>query len=289
MLTAGEVRTVEPPRMQLKSRDLEEAISFFQPSQNGAATGAPRKPQAGPDANPELVERVGQMTWYHTLELPGGVVTPGEFDHRQLVPNYGIPADLTGKRALDVGTFDGFWAFEFERRGAAVTAVDVPRASMFDFPGPARQLLEQRGVDLGLGSGFRLAREAYGSRVERLEQAVYDIDPGRMGTFDLVHMGDLLLHLERPIEALRRLRSVTKGFALIADVYQPDLETDDGRQLVEYRGGWEIVTWYLPSLSALGQMVLDAGFADVRVQYAYQLARTVPGHGYHHAVLAATP
>ena len=69
----------------------------------------------------ELLERAREQTWYHTLELPGGDVTPGIFDLRPYVARYGIPERLDGMRALEVGTWDGFWAFELERRG--------PRAS----------------------------------------------------------------------------------------------------------------------------------------------------------------
>ena len=37
-----------------------------------------------------------------------------------------IPKDLTGKTVLDMGSFDGFWAFECERRGAKrVLAIDT--------------------------------------------------------------------------------------------------------------------------------------------------------------------
>ena len=46
------------------------------------------------------------------------IVALGEYDHRELVPHYGVPDDLAGQSCLDVGTADGFWAFEFERRGA---------------------------------------------------------------------------------------------------------------------------------------------------------------------------
>ena len=55
--------------------------------------------------------------WYHTLELPGGIVTPGWFDLRGVVDRLPWP-DVRGKRCLDVGTYDGFYAFELERRGA---------------------------------------------------------------------------------------------------------------------------------------------------------------------------
>jgi tRNA (mo5U34)-methyltransferase len=67
----------------------------------------------------ELAERVKLNGWYHTLELAPGVVTPGMFDLRPYVSRYGLPERLDGKRVLDIGTWDGFWAFEMERRGAA--------------------------------------------------------------------------------------------------------------------------------------------------------------------------
>ena len=44
-------------------------------------------------------------------------MTEGMFDLRPVVDRYGLPARMDGMRALDVGTWDGFWAFEMERRG----------------------------------------------------------------------------------------------------------------------------------------------------------------------------
>ncbi len=38
-------------------------------------------------------------------------------------------------RALDVATFDGFWAFEMERRGASeIVAIDLDCADKLDLP-----------------------------------------------------------------------------------------------------------------------------------------------------------
>ncbi len=73
----------------------------------------------------QLQRLVDERRWYHTLELAPGITTPGFFDHRPMVDRYELPESLAGKRALDVGTFDGFWAFELERRGADVVALDV--------------------------------------------------------------------------------------------------------------------------------------------------------------------
>src|SRR3954447_16198616 len=98
------------------------------------------------------------VQWYHTLELPDGTVTPGWFDLRAL-PDRLLPASLAGRRCLDVGTFDGFWAFAMERRGAAeVVAVDLLDPRQWDWPAAAPVLDEIAARKRG--DGFLLAREA---------------------------------------------------------------------------------------------------------------------------------
>jgi len=233
---------------------------------------------------------VSKVHWYHTIELPGGVVTPGFYDHRPLVPHYGLPDDLTGKLALDVGVWDGFWSFELERRGAEVTAVDLDRLSRVDLPPAARQAVIDANLDQPFGAGFKLAHRALGSKVRRVVGSVYDLDPAELGTFDFVHFADVSLHLERPLEAFRKIRSVTHGTAMIVDAVHLDLDDDTGRRLTEYLGGWSDVIWWTPSLNTFAQMVLDAGFSDVRVQRVYRLnPRVGPGPGMWRAIVIARP
>jgi hypothetical protein len=58
--------------------------------------------------------------WFHRIELPGGIVTPGWSDPKiDKLPYFGLPADMTGMRVLDIGNAEGFFSFEAERRGAA--------------------------------------------------------------------------------------------------------------------------------------------------------------------------
>jgi hypothetical protein len=84
---------------------------------------------------PALRAEVDRYDWYHSLDLAPGVVTPGMFDHRPHLARYPLPPDLSGKRCLDVGTMDGFWAFEMERRGAAsVVAIDLDDPDDLDDP-----------------------------------------------------------------------------------------------------------------------------------------------------------
>jgi tRNA (mo5U34)-methyltransferase len=66
---------------------------------------------------------LAQKGWYHSMELPGGRIIPGFLSLEQLRERYDsflLPPDLTGKRVLDVGTWDGWFVFEAERRGASV-------------------------------------------------------------------------------------------------------------------------------------------------------------------------
>jgi hypothetical protein len=123
------------------------------------------------------------------------VVTPGWFDLRYLPGRVGFPADLHGRRCLDVGKFDGLSAFAMERRGAAeVVALDVPDAAEWDWP---------VGAPPEAITGFPLAREALGSSVQRVERTIYALDPEVDGTFDFVYVGLLLLHLRDPVGRAR--------------------------------------------------------------------------------------
>ncbi len=223
--------------------------------------------------------------WYHSIELPDGVVTPGIWDHRPLVPHYGLPESLQGKRALDVGTADGFWAFEMERRGAAVVAIDVPRLSATDLPPQVRQAIIGADLDVEAGVNFKYAAKALGSQVKRVFSSVYELDRSELGTFDFVHAGDILVHLENPLAALRSIRGVAGGAALFADAIDPELQ---GQTVTRYLGGWEHCTWWIPSLETLAQMILDAGFTSVQVHTIYSLTETNGRPGAWRASLLAS-
>ena len=198
--------------------------------------------------------------WYHTIELPGGVRTPGWFDLQEHVWRYGLPDRLDGLRVLDVGTWDGFWAFELERRGAEVVALDVDEEAEYDWP-PRRR--PARFSDAPRGAGFRLAHELLGSRVERAHCNVYDASPERLGTFDLVFCGMVLIHLRDQLLALERLASVCAGRLILAE------EHDRLAGLLpfpvsRYRADRDrAVVFWIPSARTWRRMAWTAGFEDV--------------------------
>ncbi|HVW81533.1 MAG TPA: methyltransferase domain-containing protein [Mycobacteriales bacterium] len=267
------------PQASPMARDINAAMGFVH-------LPDPSAPE--PEEPKDLADRVAAVGWYHTIELPGGIRTPGQFDHAELLPRYGLPASLAGKRAIDVATFDGYWAFEMERRGADVTAIDLDDSADLDFPTQVKQRLSQFGPMPRMGKGFAIAHEALQSKVKRLGTSVYSLDPDKHGTFDFAHCGDLLLHLRDPLTALEHIRSVTTGSFLLCDVVDPDARPSKYGPVLSYRGGWSDVTWWVPSLEGLAQMIIDAGFASVHVNCVYRLAKTAESDGYWRASITAT-
>jgi tRNA (mo5U34)-methyltransferase len=208
----------------------------------------------------ELHGRLEGMNWYHTQELAPGIVTPGMFDLRPYVDRYGIPADLSGQRALDVGTFEGFWAFELERRGASVVALDVDRIQQLDWPARLRPREDGRR-----GEGFELVRSALGSSVERVGLSVYDATPQRLGgQFDLVFCGSVLIHLRDPILALERMAALCAGKLILAEEYSRRLDLVPFLRAAEFRGHQPWSVWWRPSKRTWRTMLECAGFGDVR-------------------------
>jgi tRNA (mo5U34)-methyltransferase len=242
-------------------------------------TSSPAMAHPAESLSPEaraIAERIEGIDWYHTIELPHDVTTPGFTDHRSQVPHYGLPADLHGKRALDVATYDGFWAFELERRGAEVVAIDIESWSQFDIP---RHMLEEYrrsgGEDKQTGRGFRIAHELLGSSVRREILSVYDLPSERLGRFDVVFLSDLLLHLRDPQKALEGVYASLNpgGYAVIADVYNPELERFRDVTLSEFVAFGEYV-WWRPSISTLKAMVRVAGFTRVEEISRFTLSAT---------------
>jgi tRNA (mo5U34)-methyltransferase len=213
-------------------------------------------------AQAELLAQVGERQWYHTVELAPGLKTPGYYDHSSLLKRMPIPMSLAGQRCLDIGTFDGFWAFELERRGAAeVVAIDILDPELWDWPArSAQETIDAIGARKDAGEGFEIAARALGSNVQRHPISVYDLDPEIHGQFDFIFMGSLLLHLRDPIGALERVRAVCAGEYLTMDAIDPWLSVLHPWRPIGYLEATSRPWWWMPNLQAYKRMVHSAGF-----------------------------
>jgi SAM-dependent methyltransferase len=205
--------------------------------------------------------------WYHVIELEPGVTTPGFADLRSQVDHAGLPADLSGLRAIDVGTFDGFWAFELEKRGAQVIGIDVDEIPPPDAPEYKRQQILEELAGVTPGTGFELLKRWFGSSVERRSINVYDLKPDRVdGPVDLVFVGAMLLHLRNPVGALEAARATLRpGGRLIAfEVVDPALAGHD-YPVARFKLTDTIWTWWRPNIPCLLGWIETAGFSDIQL------------------------
>jgi tRNA (mo5U34)-methyltransferase len=298
-----EARRVERLKKSLPYRYLvRPAVAALSRDQNGrdseVAPSARPAPIAGQTTNgawsrdaSEEAARVANIGWYHTIDLGDGIVTPGFIDNRDTVHHFGLPDDLTGKRCLDIGTYDGFWAFEMEKRGASeVIGIDVDSPLDHDMPLPARREAlahlgehadwkevwgaqqAQRGLQYP-GDGFRLAAEILGSNALRENLNVYDLSPEKVGKFDVVLISQLLLRLRDPQTVIENMFSVTNegGFALIAEPFDPDLEALE-RPVSEFLGTSLMGIWWCHSAKSMAKMMETAGFSPVEEVSRFQAA-----------------
>jgi tRNA (mo5U34)-methyltransferase len=210
--------------------------------------------------------------WYHTIDLGGGVVTPGWFDLRPIVDRFPWP-DVRGKRCLDVGTYDGFLAFELERRGAAeVVATDIMDHADWDWSPRERAtgIAYLEGQAGQKGRGFEIAAEALNSKVKRVFVNVYDLDPEQLGTFDVVVCGSLLLHLRDPLRALAAIRGVCGGSFMSLETVDLRLSTMLRRTPVLHLEALD-GRWMIPTVSAHRRMIDVSGFDVVEVAKPYAI------------------
>lgn len=218
--------------------------------------------------------------WYHSIEVGSGVVTPGWFDLRSIVELMPWP-DVEGKRCLDVGTYDGYLAFELERRGASeVVATDIGDPWQWDWPARSRvkgpDVLRWMAGEV-TGDGFRIAHRLLGSRVERQEISIYDLSPERLGEFDVVVCGSLMLHLRDPIRAMEAIRSVCSGYFLSAETIHAGLSVMRRRTPAARLRGGDDGQWWIPNVAGHRKMVSAAGFEIERTTKPYSVALGV-GH-----------
>ena len=213
----------------------------------------------------DIEQLVGSAHWHQSWPIARGVVTPGKYDPQPLFERLALP-DLTGRRVLDVGTADGFYAFQCEALGAEVVAVDHKKSEF---------------------NGFLTAKKILSSKVEYVEANVYDLSPEEFGDFDLVLFLGVMYHLRHPLLALDRLRAIIRIDGAIAveslvcdrSVYLGREQSETLAQLAPrlcdipivqflpaYRFCDDGTNKWSPNVEALKAMVEDSGFRAERVE-----------------------
>jgi|SRR5689334_10255674 len=122
---------------------------------------------------PETELNPAGIRWFHSFRLPDGTQINGRVAlgdlKRKADAVFSEP--VAGRSVLDIGAWDGYYAFEAERRGAR----DVLATDHFCWSGPG----------WGTKAGFDYIHSTTGSRVRSLDVDVFDLDPQVLGVFDV--------------------------------------------------------------------------------------------------------
>ena len=159
---------------------------------------------------------------------------------------------------LDIGTFDGFYAFLAEARGARrVVAVDNEQY---------REWVSSRwGVELEGGEGFAAIRELLDSEVDYRRLDAFDLDE-LAETFDLILCFGILHRVENPMGLLKTLRRrLAAGGRVLLETHGPADRALESSAAVHIPSAGEVyarddfVYWgFTPA--GLGAMARHAGF-----------------------------
>lgn len=202
-----------------------------------------------PNRAPELLEK----GWWHSFQFPSGERVDGVRSTQELnrqLARFHVPNDLSGKRVLDIGAWDGWFSFEMERRGADVLAVDC-----WDNP------------------RFRYAHSQFKSRVQVRVEDLYDLTPRKIGHFDIVCFFGVLYHLKHPLLALEKVCALTRDLAYVeSHVIDRGLRSAlrARRAIMEFYETDELAgqtdNWVGPNSRCLLALCRAAGFARARLE-----------------------
>jgi tRNA (mo5U34)-methyltransferase len=207
--------------------------------------------------------QLGESGWWHSFELPDGREISGVNSVEALksrLAQFPIPADLRGKRVLDIGTWDGWFAVEMEQRGADVVAID-----RWDNP------------------RFHQICRMLNSRIEYLQMNVYDLDPAKLGHFDVVLFMGVLYHLKHPLLALEKVASVARGMVavesfVLAERHRPGLGIEQHSMLEYFEGedfGGQLDNWFAPTVPCLMALCRTAGFVRVSLARVHEYGAAI--------------
>lgn len=184
-------------------------------------------------APPQHVTDPDACVWYHVMDLPGGLTTPGVWDLRGRFADYTSHVPMQGRRVLDVGCASGFLSFAAEAAGAREVVSfdmdDATRQHLLPFPQRpytqdyAQWVKDQTAYIHRWHQGYWLAHRLLQSQARVCYGDVYAL-PDALGTFDVTLVGAVLEHLRDPLHALTALAARTHGTLVISSEVLPTEE-----------------------------------------------------------------
>jgi tRNA (mo5U34)-methyltransferase len=217
-----------------------------------------RRPSQMPDSRGTAALRsaISQHFWWHSIDLGNGIVTPGQKTPESMAIEsklYFDGVDLTGRSVLDVGTWNGGFAVDVKRRGAArVLATDSHCWRDPYYKGRAT---------------FDLAIPATGLDIEAREIDATEVSVEAVGRFDVVLFLGVFYHLFDPISTLKQLAAVSGEMLIVEthldaqDILKPAMIMYPGTELAQ-----DPTNWWGPNRACMEALLRTVGFPRVTFQ-----------------------
>jgi SAM-dependent methyltransferase len=188
---------------------------------------------------PASVPGLSDCFFYHTMDVPGYGLRRGQWDLRAGVDDYLGHVDLADTRVLELGPASGFLTFEMERRGAHVTACELPTLEEWDLVpyasfNPKAYLEDRKELGRRLRNAFWVAHAGFESGARLAEGSVYDLTGG-IGSFDTAVFGMILLHLRDPFRALENAVAETTKTVIVTEIVSEEQISESLGELDDLR------------------------------------------------------
>jgi hypothetical protein len=218
-------------------------------------------------AQPREVSSLADCYFYHTMDIPGFGVVPGEWDLREGIADYLGHVDFQRKRVLEIGTASGFVCFHLESLGADVVSVDLSDREEWDIVPyaegvPAKILADRRANAVRINNSYWLAHRAHGSHARVVYTTAYQL-PASIGAVDIALFGSVLLHIRDPWLALERAARLTTDTLIVTDV-APSTDREL-RFLPDPEKHAPVDTWWELSPDIIVRYLAVLGFPDAVV------------------------
>ena len=233
-----------------------------------------------PGNSPQLREELARSGWMYEWRLTSSVTTPPlggnlasvHATREQMIEPFvreALAAAGPGASALDLACNEGWFSQRLLAWGAdRVVGIDIREENI------RRAVL--------LRDHFQIPA----SRLEFHQRDVLEIDPDELGSFDVVLLLGLIYHMERPLDAIRIARSITRRVCLIESQLTRQsrpIVRGDGVPNVYYESAASFAAWVeedaadnplssvggvmslVPNRAALEAMPLWAGYDAVEV------------------------
>lgn len=207
---------------------------------------------AGVLSRPDILDQISKHLWVHSIDLGHGVTTPGCWpaEAQRHVTDAIDRLDLRDKKVLDIGSLDGRFTFEAERRGAA----EIYATDLVD------QVHPPRDTTFMVAHGILESKATYHPNV-----SVFDISRLGIDDFDVVFYMGVYYHLRDPLLSFARLRQVMKEGAmiLIEGEVIANVETPLAHFFYKKAYAFDRSNWWVPSIACLREWVESSFFEIV--------------------------